>query len=181
MEGYIGEIRAFAGNYAPEYWHICDGSSLPINQYQALYSLLGTRYGGDGVNTFNLPNLLGRMPIGQGQGPNLTARTLGSYGGSETVALTVSNLPAHTHFVMIDTTGTPTKAPNSNTLLGVMSSPEAEILGYLPGSVTGPATIVMDPRTITATGGNQPHSNIMPCAATTYIICVDRNLYPTPG
>lgn len=181
MEGYIGEIRAFAGSYAPEYWHICDGSSLPINQYPALYSLLGTRYGGDGVKTFNLPNLLGRMPIGQGQGPGLTNRVLGSSGGADEVVINLSNLPMHTHLVMIDTTGTPTKVPTSNTLLGVMSSPEAEILGYLPGSVTGPATITMDPKTVTSTGSNLSHLNIMPCAATTYIICIENNLYPTPG
>lgn len=181
MEGYIGEIRAFASDFAPEYWHVCDGSSLSISQYQALYSLIGTTYGGDGVTTFKLPNLRGRMPIGKGQGTGLSNRSLGSSGGSETVTLATSNLPNHTHAVKIDTTGTATTAPNSNAMLGAMTSPEAEILGYLPGSITAPPTITMDPSTVSAKGNSQPHINIMPCTAVTYMICISNNLYPTPG
>lgn len=177
MDGFIGEIRAFAGSYAPEGWRICDGSSLNINAYPALYSLIGTTYGGDSVS-FRLPDLRGRMPIGFGTGPQLTPQPLGTHGGIEAVTLELKNLASHTHRVMIDTTGTPVKTPSSSTYLGKMVSPEATIQGYLPGATTAPKDILMDQTTILPAGGGGAHLNVMPTTAATYIICVDQNIYP---
>lgn len=179
MEGFIGEIRAFAGTYAPEGWHFCNGAILPINGYDALYSLIGNTYGGsEGVN-FALPDLRGRLPIGQGTGYGLTPRTVGQKGGTEAVTLTTSNLPNHTHAVMLSTTGTATKTPSPSTFLGSMSSPDATVVGYLPVTATAPKDIIMDPSTILPSGSTTPiHSNIMPCMAINYIICIVDNLYP---
>lgn len=177
MEGFIGEIRAFAGNYAPRGWHICDGSSLSIGDYPALYSLIGMTYGGSNVS-FNLPNLMGRMPIGFGTGPQLTPQPLGISSGTEAVTLELKNLASHSHRVMIDTTGTPVKTPSSSTYLGKMISPEAAIQGYLPGSVTTPKNIIMDHTTVLPSGEGCAHFNVMPTTVATYIICIDENLYP---
>lgn len=177
MEGFTGEIRAFAGNFPPRGWHFCDGCLLSINDYPALYSLIGVTYGGNSVS-FRLPDLRGRMPIGFGTGPQLTPQPLGAYGGAETVTLETGNLPSHNHRVMIDTTGTPVKAPSSSTYLGKMVSPEATIQGYLPGSVTKPKEIIMDQTTVLPTGGGGAHLNVMPTTAATYIICIDQNIYP---
>src|ERR1044072_7289766 len=97
MENYMGEIRAFAGNYAPAGWALCDGSLLSISENQTLYALLGTTYGGDGVNDFGLPDLRGRVVVNNGQGPGLSNYILGMQGGAETVVITQATLPAHTH------------------------------------------------------------------------------------
>ena len=97
MDGFIGEIRMFAGNYAPQNWALCDGSQLPISGNEALFSLIGTSYGGDGISTFALPDLRGRIPICQGQGNGLTPRVLGQSFGAEGVALGLSEMPSHTH------------------------------------------------------------------------------------
>ncbi|MBL7650263.1 MAG: tail fiber protein, partial [Candidatus Hydrogenedentes bacterium] len=94
---FLGEIRAFAGNFAPLGWALCQGQLLPIAQNDALFALIGTTYGGDGQTSFALPNLAGRIPIHQGAGPGLTPRALGEAGGSETVALGVPQLPSHSH------------------------------------------------------------------------------------
>src|SRR5262245_29652358 len=97
MDNYLGEIRLFAGNFAPRGWRFCDGGLLPIAENDALFNLLGTTYGGDGVSTFALPDLRGRVAIGQGTGPGLTNRPLGEPGGTESVTLVLGQCPAHTH------------------------------------------------------------------------------------
>ena len=99
QEGFIGEIRMFAGNFAPRGWAMCDGQLLPINQNQSLFALLGTTYGGDGRVTFGLPDLRGRVPIHAGTGTGLSPRSLGAKGGKETNTLSVSNLPSHSHTI----------------------------------------------------------------------------------
>src|ERR1700719_3747370 len=96
---FVGEIRMFAGNFAPFGWSFCSGALLPISQYEVLYTLIGTTYGGDGVNTFALPDLLGRRPVHQGQGAALTNQVAGAPGGVETVMVLTSQLPVHTHAV----------------------------------------------------------------------------------
>jgi microcystin-dependent protein len=100
---FIGEIRMFGGNFAPRQWALCDGQLLSIAQYQALFSLLGTTYGGNGVSTFALPNLQGRLALGYGQGPGLSNYALGQTGGSETVTLTTSTMPGHNHSLLATT------------------------------------------------------------------------------
>jgi microcystin-dependent protein len=97
MEVFLGTIQPFAFDFAPRDWALCAGQNLAVNQYQALYSLLGIVYGGNGVQTFMLPNLQGRMPIGQGSGAGLSARVIGEFSGTESVVATLLNLPAHTH------------------------------------------------------------------------------------
>ena len=100
-ESFIGEVRSFAGNFAPRGWAFCDGQLLPIAQNTALFSLLGTTYGGDGRSTFALPNLQGRAPMHPGRGPGLTSRRLGERGGSSTITLSVNHLPPHNHTIPI--------------------------------------------------------------------------------
>ena len=99
MEGFLGQVILFGGSFAPRNWEFCDGQLLAISQWQALYSILGTTYGGDGRTNFALPDLRSRIPIGQGSGPGLTTRQLGSKGGSETVTLTTADMPSHNHQV----------------------------------------------------------------------------------
>lgn len=178
MEGFIGEIRAFSGNYAPEGWNFCDGTILSVTGYEALYSLIGNTYGGSAPTTFALPDLKGRLPIGLGTGTGLTPRIIGQNGGAESVLLNISNLPIHTHLAMVSTNGTPTVTPSQLTYLSSMSSPGATVIGYLPGTTTGPKNIIMDPSTILPTGGGYSHENTMPCMAINYIICISNNLYP---
>ena len=100
MEPFIGQLMLFGGNFAPRGWAMCDGQLLPIAQYSALFSILGTTYGGDGRTTFALPDLRGRVPMGFGHGPGLSAHGLGSKGGEENVTLTTSQIPSHSHQAM---------------------------------------------------------------------------------
>lgn len=172
-EPYIGEIRAIAFNYAPRGWALCNGQTLPINQNQALFSLLGVTYGGDGVTNFKLPDLRSRVPIGQGQGPGLTSYSLGQAGGAESVALTQAQLPAHVHTV----TGTLQTGQER-----VETTPIGDYLA--PGSLnqysTGPKNTSMGAvsGTTGTAGGGQPHDNRQPYIATYYVIAVE-GYYPT--
>lgn len=179
MEGILGEIRAFAGNYAPPDWQICDGSMLAINGFEALYSLLGTRYGGDGISNFALPDLRGRLAVGQGQGPGLTPRPIASYGGSEQSTLSVSTMPAHSHSIIASTvtTGSVT-SPSSSTYLGSLVAAEGPAAGYLTGTSAGVTQRQMDETTVQNTGEGLPHNNLMPCLAISYIMCVSGGIYP---
>lgn len=172
---YIGEIRMFSGNYAPQDWHMCDGSALLISSYQALYSLIGTTYGGDGVTKFNLPDLRGRLPIGQGQGQGRTNRVLGQRGGENTVTLTTPNLPTHTH--PFNTVATPAtdKTFGPNNVLAQTASTEPH---YLPDGTTGATALTTNAGTIGTTGGGQPHANTMPSLALNFIIALN-GTYPT--
>src|SRR3954470_8202393 len=101
-EAFIGEIRLFAGNFAPRGWQLCNGQTLPISQYSAVFSLLGTNYGGDGVTTFKLPDFRGRAPISSGQGPNLSSYQLGETGGTENVTILQTQMPAHVHAAVVN-------------------------------------------------------------------------------
>lgn len=164
---YVGEIRMFSGNYAPQGWHFCDGSVLNINQYEVLYTLIGTMYGGDGKTNFKLPDLRGRLPIHAS-----SAYPIGQMGGSEKVTLVQSELPAHTHVA------------NANNLASesTSSSPEGQYWGYSPitSYQSGAPNVTMSPSAVSAVGGNQPHDNIMPSAAVSFIIALQGN-YPSQG
>jgi len=182
MEAYVGEIRMFAGDYAPQYWLKCDGSTQSISTYQPLYSLIGTTYGGDGVTTFGLPDLRGRTPVGQGLGTGLTNRVIGQKNGVETVTLVEAEMLAHTHGVAVTTTtpaSTPTPGPTVN--LAATTAPTGTYLATLP-SPAQPR--VLDPdsvSTVLGSGPNHaatPHNNIMPSFAVTYIIST-AGIYPT--
>ncbi|MDX6366006.1 MAG: hypothetical protein QOK30_1082 [Nocardioidaceae bacterium] len=166
---FLGEIRLFPYTFTPVGWSPCDGRLLSIAENSALFSLLGTTYGGDGRVTFALPDLRGRVAVSSGQGPGLSDRQLGSAAGEESVTLTTDGLPAHSHGVI------------ANSTRGASASPS----GRVPGHASG-ATVYADAgdgaqlkhTTITATGGNQPHDNLPPYLTLSYCISM-AGIYPT--
>ena len=153
---YVGEIRIFAGNFAPAGWMFCEGQLLPISEYETLFNLIGTTYGGDGQSTFALPDLRGRIPMHFGNG-----FTLAEMGGVETVTLTVSQIPAHSHPYLATT--------NPGTAL----DPTANVLGASP-SITllrqQAPTVAFSPSAISSVGGSQPHDNFQPYLCVDFII-----------
>ncbi|GAB3438825.1 phage tail protein [Insolitispirillum peregrinum] len=178
MDSYIGQIRLFAGNYAPQDWALCNGASLAIKAYPALYSLIGVTYGGDGVTKFQLPNLQLVLPVGI----NTTATTttsayrLGATGGTFAVTLTQAQLPSHTHLLNVLTTPATHTAPQSGDMPAALPN---GFTGYAKpvagGSLVAMATVA--PTAVGATGGSQAHFNGMPVINMNYIICIS-GLYP---
>jgi microcystin-dependent protein len=167
-EPFLGEIRTFAGNFAPANWALCDGSLLPINRYTALFSILGTSYGGDGKVTFGLPNLQGSAPMHWGDGPGLTSRTIGESGGSPTVTVLQNEMPAHNH---------PATSTGSDP---DQASPAGNVLGDVPIFAAPPLDQVMAPGSIGLSGGSQPHNNMAPYLAVTFIIAL-QGIFPARG
>jgi microcystin-dependent protein len=158
---YIGEIRMFAGNYEPLGWMFCKGQLLPISENDTLFVLLGTTYGGDGQETFALPNLQSRFPIHMGAGPGLTSRLISETGGSEEVTLTVQQLPSHTHQALANSAGS-SDSPNGN----VWATAGGAILPY----GAGPGNATMNAASLGLAGGNQPHDNMIPYLGINFII-----------
>ena len=165
---YVGEIRQFGGSFAPVGWMLCQGQILPISEYDVLFNLIGTTYGGDGQETFALPDLQGRFPIHMGNGAGSTY-VLGQKAGTEAVTLTTNQIPAHTHI------------PNASDVGGVdtpqgtvwaTASGNAKAYGAVPGNATFGAT------SIQPAGGSQPHDNMMPFTAVSYIISL-YGIYPS--
>jgi microcystin-dependent protein len=163
---FVAEIRMFAGNFAPRGWAQCNGQLLPISQNTALFSLLGTFYGGDGKSTFALPNLQGSVPVGQGQGPGLSDYFIGQQGGSQTITLLQSEMPSHSHQV---------QAYNADPALVATPSPQM-VLGKAAG---GPSPYRTDQNNTTMSlqacsiaGGGLPHNNLMPYLTVTFIIAM---------
>jgi microcystin-dependent protein len=171
-EPFLGEIRMFAGNFAPQGWAFCQGQILPIAQNTALFSLLGTTYGGNGQTTFALPDLRGRLPMNPGQGPGLSPRSLGQVGGSETVTLLTNQMPAHTHQL------------NASNQEGNASAPTGSLMSAFPSDATaicyhdGNPNTTMSPQAIGATGGSQPHDNMPPFLCVNFIIALE-GIYPS--
>lgn len=165
-EAYLGEIRIFTGNYAPRNWALCNGQILNVSDYQALYSLLGTTYGGNGVSTFALPDMRGRLPMHQGTGPGLTQRPLGQRTGLETVALTEDQLPAHNHPMQASTS-----APDQYDAVGNMLATGGAVNTYVENP---PANRIKDfaAQAIGYTGGGEAHENRMPFLCMHFIICI---------
>ncbi len=164
---FVAEIRLVGFNFAPAGWAFCDGQILPIAQNTALFSLLGTTYGGDGMNTFALPNLQGMTVLGAGQGSGLSYRDLGATSGSETVTLIPSEIPLHTHAVQaVDALGT-TNAPAGNT----WASARYGRLTEKTFSTSG-AAIAVSATAFAAAGGGQPHNNMPPYLVMNYIIAL---------
>lgn len=158
---YIGEIRMFGGNFAPAGWHFCDGSTMPISENDALFTLLGTTYGGDGQETFGLPDLRGRVPIHQGQGGGLQNYQIGESAGTETVTLTTNQIPLHSH-ALIGSADIGTDPAPSNDVLAT-STIVKPYVGVAPDAT-------MPQATITPSGGSQPHENTMPFLCVNFII-----------
>jgi len=174
---YLGEIRMFAGNFAPRNNAQCNGQLLSIAQNTALFSLLGTFYGGNGVQTFALPDLRGRLPINQGNGPGLTPRVIGEVGGTENVTIDQTTTPTHNHLA------------NATTDIGNLPGPSNKSIPASPSDGTNPGTLyVVPPGTVTPVamatqslpfaGGSQPHQNMMPSLAITFIIAL-QGIFPS--
>jgi len=160
----------FAGNFAPRGWAFCDGQLLAVSQNDALFSLLGTIYGGDGRITFGLPDLRGRVPLHQGTGPGLSPRQIGNKGGSERNTLTVSNLPSHDHSL----NGT-TNAAGDSSPLGNVPAVGAGVNLYNNSSSPD---VTMDSDMIVSNGGSQPHTNVMPFLCIHFIVSLF-GIYPS--
>jgi len=171
---YIGEIRMFAGNFPPQGWMFCEGQVLPISNYQPLFTLIGTMYGGDGATTFNLPDLRGRIPVHQGTGPGGTPYSVGQQGGVEQVALTLAQMPAHTHAAQAQS-GNGTQAGPGNGAWAREQDPNLK-----PFSTAQNPSGTMNAASLTATGGNQPHENRMPFLAVSFIMALE-GVYPSQG
>jgi microcystin-dependent protein len=178
VDAYLGEIRMFAGNYAPVGWVMCDGATLPITGNEALFSLLGTTWGGDGHSNFGLPDLRGRTPVGMGQGTGLTSRVIGQSLGSETVALTGDQMPAHTH--VVTASGAATATSPTNAFPGQLAG-TANVLYYkmpTPPPSPPPTTGTMIGAAVSNAGSSLPHDNVMPSTVLTYLICTV-GIFPT--
>lgn len=162
---FLAEVRIFAGNFAPKGWALCNGQLMSISQNTALFSLLGTTYGGDGKSTFALPNFQGSAPMQQGQGPGLSLRDLGEIGGEQAVTLLQSEMPVHNHTF---TVGTGSR--------GEVSSPSNNVPANAPsGSAmysTAASNTSMSPQALSLSGGSQPHNNMMPYLCLTFIIAL---------
>lgn len=166
---FIGEIRMFGGNFAPLNWAFCNGQLLSISEYDALFALIGTTYGGDGQSTFGLPDLRGRIPIGEGSGPGLTPRVIGESAGTETVTLTQNQLPTHSHTANVTSVTGDLPGPAINAVPAALASPGRFYAA--PSNVAPqPHTVAMNPASIGPAGGNQPHDNIMPSLCVSFII-----------
>jgi microcystin-dependent protein len=169
QNNYLGEIKMFAGNFAPNGWALCDGSLLSINNNQALFALLGTMYGGDGQTTFALPDLRGRVPIDAGQGAGLTYRNVGDMGGEETHTLIISEIPTHSHSIAADSSvGTSDRPAN-----GLPARNAAGVPQYGTGQNT-----TLKSNTIGTTGGSNPHNNMQPYTTVNFIIAL-QGIFPS--
>jgi microcystin-dependent protein len=162
---YVGEIRIFAGNFAPAGWMFCEGQLLPISENETLFQLIGTTYGGDGQSTFALPDLRGRIPIHQGNG-----FTLAETGGAEEITLTVSQIPAHTHAYLGSNVVANDPNPTNNTL-----AESSAISLYQSGNPIA----AMAPQSVGTTGGSQPHTNFQPYLCVDFIISLF-GIFPSP-
>lgn len=185
MEPTLGEIRMFGGNFAPRSWALCQGQLLPINSNQALFSILGTTYGGDGRTTFGLPDLRGRTAIHAGNGPGLSDRRLGSKGGTETNTLNVTHLASHSHSGSFGvnksagTTDSPANAFPAPISGRALSTPPAnmQMTGY-GATKSGTGTMASNSVVVGNTGGGQPVNNMQPWLAVNYIIAL-QGIFPS--
>ncbi|HEU4834974.1 MAG TPA: tail fiber protein [Pyrinomonadaceae bacterium] len=168
MDPFVAEIRIFPFNFAPKGWAFCDGQLLPLSQNTALFSLLGTTYGGDGKSTFALPDLQGSAAMHPGQGPGLSLHDLGEIGGSETVSLLVSEIPVHAHAVgrALNDAGNSISPVNSVWAQAAAGRGGAAL--YIDGSPTG----TVNPNSLTVTGGGLPHNNMQPYLTLNFCIAL---------
>lgn len=161
---FIGEVRMFAGNFPPAGWAFCDGAQYPINEFDALFALIGTTYGGDGQNTFAVPDLRGRVPVHQGNGSGLSPKVIGQSGGTETVTLTAAQMPAHNHALRGSTAAATGSAPG-----GAVLAATGSVNSY---SSSAAPTQAMAAGALAVQGGGQPHENMAPFLAVSYIIAL---------
>lgn len=173
---FLGEIRAFGFNFAPKGWAMCNGQQLAINTNQALFSLLGTQYGGNGLQTFALPDLRGRGAVNQGQGPGLSNYVIGEQTGTETVTLITTQMPQHNHLWAANNAAGDTAAPIANFLAGaIVPTNNTPVPTY---AAPGGATVPLAANMLALAGQNQPHPNMMPYLVVTYCIAL-QGIFPS--
>jgi microcystin-dependent protein len=179
---FLGEIRMVGFNFAPLGWALCNGQLLSISQYSALFSLLGTQFGGNGTSNFQLPNLQSCVPVDQGQGPGLSSYFMGEMMGQENVSLLLQEMPSHSHTFGASTAHGALTTPVNNVLAitasGTGRTPPPGNLDFLPAAGNNNAT--MAPTMIGTAGGSQPHPNIQPYLTVNFIIAMS-GVYPTRG
>jgi microcystin-dependent protein len=166
-DAFVGEIRIVGFNFAPRNWALCDGQLLAVAQNSSLFSLIGTFYGGDGRSTFALPDLQGSLPVGTGQGDQLSAYAVGQTGGAASVALTESQIPAHRHTVSAAERLGSNNAPAG----GLWAQPRYGRVGEMAYTLASP-DVQLNPAAFAGGGGNQPHNNLPPYLALNFIICL---------
>lgn len=171
---FVAEIRIFPFNFAPKGWAFCDGQILPISQNTALFSLLGTTYGGDGKSTFALPDLQGNAAMHPGQGQGLSLRDLGEIGGAESITLLTSEMPVHTHLGSAHSTVANLNAPGPTRILARSSG------GTLYQTVTNQNIVQMAPQSLSITGGSLPHNNMQPYLTLNFCIAL-QGVFPPRG
>jgi microcystin-dependent protein len=169
---FIGEIRIFAGTFAPTGWAFCQGQAMAIAENDALFALIGTTYGGDGQTTFNLPDLRSRLPVHRGSG-GIGNPALGQAGGVESVTLTTTQIPAHTHGLNGSTATATTSAPG-----GAVPATLSGVTTFAYGADAPPTTLA--PQSLAPSGGNQPHDNLQPYLAVNFIISLF-GIFPSQG
>lgn len=176
---FIGEIRAFAFDFAPKNWAICAGQIMPIQQNTALFSILGVQFGGNGTTNFGLPNLQGSAPMGTGMGPGLTQRTIGEVAGTQSVTLSQNEMPIHSHTITAQARAADKLDPAGNYLAqGIRGTPPRT--SSVPTYAGGALNIPLATGTLAPSGGAQAHSNMQPYLALNFCICLF-GAYPTRG
>ncbi|HJV91347.1 MAG TPA: tail fiber protein [Holophagaceae bacterium] len=175
MEPFIGEIRMFCGNFAPTGWALCDGQLMAIAQNSALFSILGTTFGGNGQTTFGLPDLRGRVPMHPGQGPGLSPRVLGEVAGTEAVTLLQPQIPTHSHTLNAANSQAGADSPTNGLLAQSFDqNANTSVSTYAAGN---PNT-TLSPASIGSAGGSQPHENLQPYTCVNFIIALE-GVYPS--
>lgn len=172
-EPFLGEIRLVSFNFAPNGWALCNGQIMSIAQNTALFSLMGTTYGGNGTSTFALPNLQGRFAMHQGTGPGLTPRTWGETSGAENVTLISTEMPAHTHLINMNDNTAAIAAGGSNNYLNTKTESGESVISTAIG-----AAVTANPNSLGVAGGSQPHNNMPPYLVLNYIIAL-QGIYPS--
>lgn len=175
MDPYIGEIRAVGFTFAPAYWAFCDGELLSVSANNALFSLIGTIYGGNGTTSFALPNLMGRVPMGQGRGSGLTMTSMGERQGSQGITLTEAQMPSHNHGFPVASDGGSSNSPVGHIVARTIGAPPPQLPAYAPDVGSDPVTFNF--QAIGTTGGNQAHQNTQPFLGLNYIISLT-GVYP---
>jgi microcystin-dependent protein len=176
---YLGEIRMFAGNFAPSGWALCNGQLISIQQNTALFSLLGTYYGGDGVRTFGLPNFQGVVPMNWGTSPGGTQYVIGETGGVENVTLSTNQMPMHNHTVGVSNQGGASVDPTNGFVAEINSGTPRQPATTTP-AFNPSATGTMAPNAVSVAGGSQPHENRQPYLAVSFIIAL-QGIFPSRG